>query len=88
MGPGCRFLDKFKGGMMLDIYEAIYSRRTVRAFQEKKIAMETVKKILNAGLQAPSNDHMRYWDFIMIEDQTSKLNLIDSLANGRTVKDA
>jgi nitroreductase len=72
----------------LDIYEAIYLRRTVRVFQTKKIEMETLKKILNAGLQAPTNDHMRYWDFIILQDQASKINLIGSVGQNRTSENA
>lgn len=43
----------------MDIYEAIYSRRSVRDFEDKEIDIEIVKKIINAGLRAPTNNHMR-----------------------------
>ncbi len=47
----------------MDVYKAIYTRRTVRDFKEKEIDMEIVRKILDAGMQAPSNNHMREWEF-------------------------
>ena len=72
----------------MDVYQAIDSRRTVRNFQERQIAIETLKKILHAGLQAPSNDHMRYWDFIIMQDQAAKIRLIDPVGKERTEKDA
>ena len=72
----------------MDIYEAINSRRTVRDFQAKPIEMGILKKIFNAGLQAPSNDHLRQWEFIIMQDQASKMNLIHSVDQNRTLEKA
>lgn len=46
----------------MDIYDAIYARRSVRDFEDKQIDIEVVKKIISAGLRAPTNNHMREWE--------------------------
>lgn len=61
----------------MDIYESIYTRRTIRDFTQRPISDETLKKIIEAGMQAPSNDHMRNWEFVVIRDRQVMLRLID-----------
>jgi nitroreductase len=63
----------------MDVYEAIFKRKSVRNFQRRAIDEVTIKKILEAGLRAPSNNHMREWEFIVVQDQATRLNLIDKV---------
>jgi nitroreductase len=72
----------------MDVYKAIYTRRTVRDFKEKKIDMEIVRKILDAGMQAPSNNHMREWEFIIINDKKARLGIIGSVSDRESVEEA
>ena len=71
----------------MDVYEAIFSRRTVRDFQEKEIDPEVIKRILNAGLHAPSNNHLREWEFVIVNDESARLKLIDKVRRNTTEKD-
>lgn len=70
----------------MNTYEAIYSRRTIRDFKDKKIDHATLRKILDAGLHAPSNNHLREWEFIIVQDEATKLNLISPVARNITKK--
>lgn len=72
----------------MDTYEAIYSRRSVRDFEDKEIDNELVKKIINAGLRAPTNNHMREWEFIIINDQASRLSVIEKISKSTKKADA
>ena len=72
----------------MDIYDAIYSRRTVRDFKEKEIENNIVEKIIDAGLQAPTNNHLREWEFIIINDKTSRRKVIDKIAKNTTKEDS
>lgn len=63
----------------MDIYTAINQRRTIRDFQDKEIDMDTIIKILNAGFKAPTNDHMRNWEFVVITDPEEKANIIQKI---------
>lgn len=70
--------------MNMDAYEAIRSRRTVRDFEDKKIDLAVVRKILDAGLRAPSNNHMREWEFIIVDDMSTRLTVIDKIRQNIT----
>lgn len=72
----------------MDIYEAIYARRTVRDFKEKDIDTETIKKLIGAGLRAPSNNHMREWEFIIVNEKEPKTEMISKVSKSLTKKDA
>lgn len=63
----------------MDIYEAVNQRRTIRDFQDKEVPIEVIHKILNAGLKAPTNDHLRNWEFIVITDKEEKAKIINKI---------
>lgn len=72
----------------MDIYKAIYARRTVRDFEDREIDKEIIRKIVDAGMQAPSNNHMREWEFIIINDSSAKLELISKVNRDRSEESA
>jgi len=45
----------------MDICEAIEKRHTIRDFTEQPVPEAVLKRILTAGLKAPSHDHARDW---------------------------
>ena len=61
----------------MDLYEAIEKRRTIRDFLDKPIPMETIKKIISAGLKAPTNNHLREWDFVIINDKKKRAEVLN-----------
>lgn len=61
----------------MDFYDVVNARRTVRDFDPVPIDDGTVRKILAAGMRAPSNDHLRDWHFIVIKDKDIVLKLIE-----------
>lgn len=42
----------------MDFYDVVNARRTIRDFTETPVVIDVVKRILSAGLKAPTNDHM------------------------------
>ena len=66
----------------MDFYEVVNSRRTIRDFENVTIEDEIIEKIIAAGLQAPSNDHVRDWHFIVIKDKNIIFKLIDIIPRG------
>jgi nitroreductase len=50
----------------MEFYDVVKSRRTIRDFLDKKVDKNIVEKILSAGLMAPTNDHLRNWEFVVI----------------------
>lgn len=61
----------------MDFYEAVEKRRTVREFQSKPVEEEKLLRILAAGLKAPSHNHLREWEFILIKDSERRKKVVD-----------
>lgn len=53
----------------MEFYDVVDARRTVRDFIDEPIDPEVIKRIIAAGMKAPTNDHMRDWHFIVINDK-------------------
>jgi nitroreductase len=66
----------------MDFYEVVEKRRTVREFQPKPVEQEKLIKVLEAGLKAPTHNHLREREFILIRDPEQRLRVIDA-AKGR-----
>ena len=61
----------------MELYEAIYARRTIRDFEPAPIDDATIERIIGAGMRVPTNDHMRDWHFIVLRDKAVVRKLID-----------
>jgi len=61
----------------LDFYETVDKRRTVREFQPKPVEEEKLMRILAAGLKAPSHNHLREWEFILVRDFEQRKRIVD-----------
>ena len=66
----------------MELYEAIYKRRITRDFKNKKIPDEVLERIINAGLQAPTHDHLRNWEFVVLKDDDEKKNALQFVKQG------
>ena len=66
----------------MDLYEAIYNRRIVRDFKDKKVPEETLKRIIDAGLQAPTHDHLRNWEFVILKEKEDKERALQFVKQG------
>jgi len=62
----------------MDFYEAVSKRRTVREFQSKPVEADKLQRILEAGLKAPSHNHLREWEFILVKDFEWRKKVVDS----------
>jgi nitroreductase len=72
----------------MNIYEAIAARQTIRDFSPREIPEETIRRILQAGLNAPTNDHLRRWEFILVQDAETRLELVKHIRAPETTKGA
>lgn len=66
----------------MDLYDAIYNRRIVRDFKDKTVPDEILEKIINAGLQAPTHDHLRNWEFVILQNKNDKENALQFVNQG------
>lgn len=51
---------------MNEVLQAIYTRRSVRAYREEEIPAETLQEIVKAGLYAPSAMNQQSWHFTVL----------------------
>lgn len=56
----------------MDTIKVIESRKSIRKFQEKIVSKETIKKILELAIKAPSGKNRQPWRFVVL--QNSKKN--------------
>jgi nitroreductase len=56
----------------MEFYEVVNNRKTVRDFKEQTIPQEVLIKILGAGLKAPTHNHQREWEFVVLHEKSEK----------------
>ncbi|VBB08876.1 nitroreductase [Lucifera butyrica] len=59
----------------MELKDVIIKRRTIRDFSDKPINQEIIKKALRDGLKAPSYNHLKQWDFILVKDHNIRMDL-------------
>jgi nitroreductase len=69
----------------LDFYEVVKKRRSVREFQPKPAEAEKLLRVLEAGLKAPSHDHLRQWEFIFVRDIEQRKRVVEGGAKAENV---
>ncbi|MBP1640648.1 MAG: hypothetical protein H6Q17_2231 [Bacteroidetes bacterium] len=62
----------------MELKETIEKRRTIRDFQNKIIPINIIEYAIENGFKAPTYNHLREWDFVLISSLQSKLKLIES----------
>jgi len=75
-------------GKNMDVYEAVNRRKTIRDFEDRAIPRETLLRLLDAGLKAPSNDHLRKWEFLVVDDKGKRERLVECIGDSRSKEDA
>lgn len=56
----------------MEFYDVINERHMIREWKSEDVSIEVLKRILAAGLKAPTHDHRRNWDFIILHSQQEK----------------
>jgi nitroreductase len=62
----------------MELKEAIEKRHTIRDFKNQDISTDIIKYAIENGFKAPSYNHLREWDFIIIRGLEAKLSLTKS----------
>lgn len=71
----------------MEFYEVVNKRRTVREFAELAVPEEAIQRALAAGLRAPSNAHLKSWQFILLKDKKKRLRAVVEGLRARDMKD-
>lgn len=64
----------------MDFYEVLEKRRTYRDYSSQEMSDEIVKRVISAAFKAPTNDHLRQLEFIVVRGRENIAKVIDPLA--------
>jgi nitroreductase len=70
----------------MDFYQAVMSRRTVREFAPRQVDEDQVRRALKAGLAAPSNAHLKSWEFVLLRDREARHKAVVEGLKARDIK--
>jgi len=59
----------------MDVYTAIKTRRSVRAYKSKPVPEESLRRILEAARLAPSAANRQQWKFVVVQDPERRKQL-------------
>ena len=66
----------------MNVYEAIMARRTIRDFENTLVGMDMVERIIDAGLKAPTNNHLRQWEFVIVnKEERAKILRVENMTS-------
>jgi nitroreductase len=72
----------------MDVFEAIKTRRSVRAFTNQEVSEEEVEKIIDAARWAPSAGNIQPWEFIIVRKSEIKRELAVAALNQTFIEEA
>ena len=72
----------------MDVYDAIATRKSVRAYEDREIEPDKLKRVLEAGLLAPSASNLQEWRVVSVTDPKSRARLASEATNHRFIGEA
>jgi nitroreductase len=73
---------------IMDTLEAIFSRRSIRAYTSQPVPDELIDKLLRAGMQAPSAGNQQAWQFVVLTHRPALNALAEVLPYGKMLTSA
>ena len=64
----------------MDFYEVLKKRRTYRDFSNHEVSDKILKKVIGAAFKAPTNDHLRQLEFVIVRGRENIEKVIAPLA--------
>lgn len=55
--------------------ENIFTRRSIRKYENRQVEKEKIEKLMRAAMQAPSAGNQQPWEFLVIENKESLVKL-------------
>ena len=64
----------------MNLYEALEKRRTCRDFSGREVSDEILHRVIGAAFKAPTNDHLRQFEFVVVRGRENIAQVIEPLA--------
>lgn len=68
--------------------KTIFERRSIRKYTDKEVSDSIIKKVLKAGMAAPSAGNAQTWEFILIDEEEIIEKIPEIHPYSKMVKDA
>ncbi|MBN1254698.1 MAG: nitroreductase family protein [Deltaproteobacteria bacterium] len=72
----------------MDLMETIMGRRSVRSFAPDPVPEEKLQKVLQAVQWAPSWANTQCWEVIVVKEQGTKTELVETLSSNNPAREA
>ena len=66
--------------MNMDLYEVLEKRRTYRDFTDEKVSDGILNRVISAAFKAPTNDHLRQLEFVVVRGKEDIAKVIAPLS--------
>lgn len=63
----------------MELYEVLEKRRTYRDFSDREVSDEILKRVIGAAFKAPTNDHLRQLEFVVVRGRENIAKVIAPL---------
>jgi nitroreductase len=73
---------------IMNVFEAIKSRRSIRSYLDKPIKQEKLLRVLEAGRLAPSAKDLQEWRFVIVKDNELRKKLAVAANNQHFIAEA
>ena len=64
----------------MELYEALEKRRTYRDFTDQEVSDEILNRVISAAFKAPTNEHLRQLEFVVVHGKEHIAKVIAPLA--------
>jgi nitroreductase len=64
----------------MDVYEAIRTRKSVRAFLDRPVEEEVLQRVIEAARAAPSARNVQEWRFVAVRDRETRTRIAQDAA--------
>ncbi len=72
----------------MNVFKAIKTRRSIRAFTQEEISDDEIEKILDAARWAPSAGNIQPWIFVVVRNPETKRRLSEAALNQFFINEA
>ena len=74
------------GEFVLDVFEAVKTRRSIRKYADTPVEKDKLLKVLEAARLSPSANNNQPWHFIVVSDRSARESLLQSYTREWFVK--
>src|SRR6056297_3285744 len=74
--------------MMMEVYEAIRARKSVRSYRDESVPQDVLERVLDAARRAPSAKNLQEWRFVVARDAETRRRLAEAASGQMFIEQA